>query len=103
MDTCYIYAADIFCNDCGADIVQTLVAECFADDGDSCNFPQMELIGESDTPQHCARCGCFLDNPLTHDGLAYVQRALDENTGKPDVLRQWAKRYGFSNARVLRS
>lgn len=105
METCYIYVDEILCDDCGADIVQTLVAECMEDDGDSCHFPQMELIGESDTPQHCARCGCFLDNPLTHDGLAYVQRALDEHgaTGKGnrEVLQQWARRYGFHNAGVL--
>lgn len=103
MQTCYVYSGELLCDDCGGDIVQTLVAECIDDDGDSCHFPQMELISESDTPDHCARCQTFLQNPLTHDGMAYVQRALDENTGKPEVLRQWAKHYGFSNARVLRA
>lgn len=28
--------------------------------------------GESDSPQHCADCGLFLENDLTEDGLAYV-------------------------------
>jgi hypothetical protein len=35
--------------------------------------------GEADTPQHCDGCGQFLENPLTGDGLTYVE----------DALRRW--------------
>ncbi len=101
MQTCFIYAADIYCRDCGQSIADDLRAESVVDYHDSDTFPQESTIGESDTPTHCGACGCFLENPLTLDGLAYVQRALDENTGAADVLRQWARRYGFHNARVL--
>jgi len=105
MQTCFIYQADIWCNDCGNGIIDRLEARGKPDTEDSDTFPQEETISESDTPSHCAGCGCFLDNPLTHDGLAYVQRALDEHgaTGKGnrEVLQQWARRYGFHNAGVL--
>lgn len=29
--------------------------------------------GESDMPAHCVACGEFLENPLTSNGMAYVQ------------------------------
>jgi hypothetical protein len=32
--------------------------------------------GEADTPQHCDGCGEFLENPLTGDGLIYVEDAI---------------------------
>lgn len=101
MQTCFIYQADIYCRDCGHSIADDLRADSVIDYHDSDTFPQEEMICESDTPDHCAGCGCFLENPLTHDGMAYVQTALDANTGKPEILRQWARRYGFHNARVL--
>ena len=84
-------------------------AESVIDYGDSDTFPQgpcEESNGESDTPQHCAGCGCFLENPLTPDGYAYVQTALDvygaTGNGNREILQQWARRYGFHNAGVLR-
>jgi len=54
--------------------------------------------GESDVPQHCDHCGAFLENPLTQDGLEYVQSALahhfwNPDRGAADVLAQWAEFY----------
>jgi hypothetical protein len=38
--------------------------------------PYADGGGEADTPQHCDGCGQFLGNPLTGDGLIYVEDAL---------------------------
>ena len=38
--------------------------------------PYADAGGEADTPQHCDGCGQFLENPLTGDGLIYVEDAL---------------------------
>lgn len=87
----YTFQADLYCWQCGESIQDDLRAESVIDYGDSDTFPQGPYAnggGESDSPCHCADCGVFLENPLTHDGLAYVQQALDRNTGKPDVLAQ---------------
>lgn len=53
--------------------------------------------GEADSPQHCASCGAFLENPLTGDGYAYVAEQLDNYGSNPrgsrDVLTLWAEYY----------
>jgi hypothetical protein len=38
--------------------------------------PYADGGGEADTPQHCDGCGQFLGNPLTDNGLIYVEDAL---------------------------
>lgn len=89
MQTCYVYSGELLCTSCGnaeKEIIRAAYPE-RVDSEFSDHWPQEETISESDTPDHCAGCGCFLDNPLTLDGMAYVQ--------------QWARRYGFHNARVL--
>lgn len=104
MQTCFIYQADIYCRDCGHSIADDLRADSVIDYHDSDTFPQESTIGESDTPNHCGACGCFLENPLTPDGMAYVQTALESHEyghGNREVLKQWAARYGFHNAGVL--
>ncbi len=54
---------------------------------------------ESDTPQYCAGCGAFLENPLTPDGVAYVVEAVVEALahGRADsvALTDWAPYYGL--------
>jgi hypothetical protein len=53
--------------------------------------------GEADTPQHCDGCGAFLENPLTGDGLRYINEKLTEHarkgSGNAEVLKAWAERY----------
>jgi hypothetical protein len=62
--------------------------------------PYSDGGGEADTPQHCDGCGQFLENPLTADGLIYVEDALrhrltaEELIGAAnDVVVYWAKFY----------
>lgn len=107
MQTCFIYSGELLCTLCGnaeKEIIRAAYPE-RTDSEFSDHWPQKSALGESDTPDHCAGCGCFLGSPLTHDGYAYVQRALDEHgaTGKGnrEVLQQWARHYGFHNAGVL--
>lgn len=93
MKTCFIYQADIFCSDCGNAIINRLEATGAIETDDSDDFPQEETLSESDTPDHCAGCGCFLENPLTPDGVAYVREALERATGNPIVLETWREFY----------
>ena len=56
--------------------------------------------GEADTPQHCDGCGVFLENPLTGDGVRYVNEKLTEHardgSGNAEVLKAWAEHYGVA-------
>jgi hypothetical protein len=56
--------------------------------------------GEADTPQHCDGCGAFLENPLTGDGVRYVNEKLTEHardgSGNAEVLKAWAEHYGVA-------
>jgi hypothetical protein len=53
--------------------------------------------GEADTPQHCDRCGAFLENPLTQAGYRYVNERFTEyardGSGNAEVLKQWSGHY----------
>jgi hypothetical protein len=97
----YLYKAALWCGPC---IIKTLVAERKAapgaidmlpaealeqivsangftsesdyDSGDPPKGPYADGGGEADTPQHCDGCAQFLGNPLTGDGLIYVEDAL---------------------------
>ncbi len=110
----YAFQAALFCADCGEALVRDLRGRGVEDSGDSDDFPQgpfAEGGGESDTPQHCdngARClgaelvgghrvGAFLGNPLTSDGVTYVQQALEETPGSP-LVRFWAEHYGLDQS-----
>lgn len=80
----YIKDGALFCADCaprGADGAH-------ADGG-----------GEADCPQHCDGCEAHLDNPLTHEGRAYVASRLRAwrteryPTGRLEILAVWADAY----------
>jgi len=121
----YIYKAALWCGPC---IIKTLVAERKAAPGavdlspaealqqivsangftgesdyDSDDLPKSPYAdggGEADTPQHCDGCRQFLENPLTGDGLIYVEGAIREAlttkrlTGATnDVVVQWTNFY----------
>jgi hypothetical protein len=97
----YLYKAALWCGPC---IIEALVAERKAPPG-AIDLPPAEALeqivsangytsesdydsddlptgpyadggGEADTPHHCDACGQFLENPLTSDGLIYVEDAL---------------------------
>lgn len=97
----YIYRAALWCGPC---VIKTLVAarkaapgaidlspaealqqivsangftsESHYDSDDLPKGPYAEGGGEADIPQHCEGCGQFLGNPLTADGLIWVEDAI---------------------------
>ena len=96
----YIYAADLWCEGCGAKLREELPAPEGADPEDeytfnSDDYPKYAVDGggEADSPQHCAagadcvdaielptgdRIGAWLENDLTPDGVEYVVEAIQE-------------------------
>lgn len=64
---------------------------------DSDDFPKGPYAnggGEADSPQHCDSCGVFLENPLTSDGVKYVEAHIATNWGDGDVML-WKEFYGL--------
>lgn len=70
----YMYNADLYCDDCGAKLVEDCDARGDEDTGDSDDYPQevSHLSDEADSPTHCGTCGTFLENDLTDEGRDYV-------------------------------
>ncbi len=99
----YIYQADFYCKNCISKIQESLALnEIPGDDStyDSDEHPKGPFSnggGEADCPNHCGRCGCFLENLLTSDGYNYVQEALEQHlhTGS-ECIGQWFDHYNFS-------
>jgi hypothetical protein len=87
MSDVYMYAAALYCDDCGEAIRARLTAEgkapADADDEssyDSDEFPKGPYSdggGEADTAQHCDGCQAFLENALTGDGYADVKGRIE--------------------------
>lgn len=108
----YVFQAALYCSDCGERLIDELLAAGAEDTGDADDFPQGPYAdggGEADSPQHCdagpdclaaeehdgRRVGAFLENPLTHEGLEALTRALLEPGGAEDpIVRAWADFYG---------
>ncbi|KKK96517.1 hypothetical protein LCGC14_2661970 [marine sediment metagenome] len=110
----YIYAADLYCEDCGDDIRATLLRdgcdfnsddETTYDSNDFPKGPYPDGGGESDCPQHCGagsncinalelpddhKIGVWLENELTIDGVSYVREAVQEGG---EVAELWAEYY----------
>ena len=99
----YIYRADIWCEECTDKIRDTVRCPLSAinmlsglwDSNDWPKGPYPNGGGESDSPQHCAGCGLFLENPLTEDGRRYVREALALSTSDPKIIAQWSAFYGI--------
>jgi hypothetical protein len=96
----YIFQADIYCQGCGEALrAEIAKPEGFDVDNESSfdsdvypKGPYGQSGGEADSPQHCGACGLFLENPLTPDGRAEVERMCDPYTvGRPDTA-ELAKR-----------
>jgi len=83
----FVYAADLYCEDCGAKIREELTAKGQAPEDpedewsyDSDDFPKGPTEEtESDSPSHCGGCGVFLESPLTSEGEAYVIETVKRN------------------------
>lgn len=98
--TIYVYQADVYCEDCGRDIVAQLDREHKEDTGDTDDYPQGPFAdggGEADYPQCCGECHAFLENPITDDGAEYVaERVRDwyvKHEGSAEVIRRWIDEY----------
>ena len=120
----YIYRADLWCGPCvikalvaarkapgaidmsPAEALQQIVsANGFTSESnyDSDDLPKgliAEGGGEADTPRHCEGCGQFLANPLTGDGLIWVEDAIREclttrkaTAATTDTVNEWADSY----------
>ena len=62
--------------------------------------PHAEGGGEADAPQHCDECGQFLGNPLTVDGLIYVENMIRDylttktvSAAATEAVIEWADFY----------
>lgn len=89
----YAFQAALICDDCARAIIAKLPASA-NDCDDSDHYPAGPYGnggGEADCPQHCDCCNVFLENPLTRDGRAYVQDAVDAGTGA--CVSDWAQFY----------
>lgn len=103
----YIYSADIYCQECGEEIIRALDGttgkpplESREDSNIWPQGPYPDGGGEADCPQHCGGCNGFLENPLTRDGYDYVQEQIDcypQYRNRP-ILNQWAEFYGIEES-----
>ena len=109
----YIYQADLYCDDCGRHIRDTLDEQGKrpADAGDHSSFDSDEYpkyvanVGESDCPDHCGshehclnartlpsgqKIGVLLHTDLTTAGVEYVREAIEEGG---EVAEFWAEEF----------
>lgn len=111
----YIYAADLYCKDCGEAIRREITEEGHAPSDphkewsfDSDEFPKGPYPdggGESDSPNHCGnhekccnaivlsdgtKIGAWLENGLTADGVKYVREAIADGG---EVAELWSEFY----------
>ena len=96
----FIYRAALFCPDCARDVMRRLPAK--ADDSDA--WPQGPYPhggGEADAPQHCDKCGVFLENPLTPEGGEYVEALAAEHDTPGLSWAEIADRADAGGAAVL--
>lgn len=99
--TYFVADADCWCEDCANKKYGSTGAGTIDNEG---NELGAAFGDESDTPQHCADCGCFLENSLTPDGYAYVAELVMEwiktGRGNPAVLLEWIEYYGADDTIV---
>jgi len=74
----FIYNGALYCEVCGDKIIEELTSHGIPPGDDSESWPQGHPSGggESDTPEHCDECRVFLENPLTSEGVGYVEEAV---------------------------
>lgn len=108
----YIYQADLWCDDCGADLCRELPTPEGYDpqnesSWDSDDYPKYADPEATDTPQHCANgieCGDIIGDELTDEGHEYVREAWRENPDSP-VVAEWITHFGveFEPLDILRA
>ena len=112
----YIYAADLYCEDCGEAIRKQITQEGFApkDPEDEWSYdsdeypkgPYPDGGGKANWPQHCGagseclnaielsdgtKVGAWLENELTTEGVEYVRKVTQEGG---EVAELWVEFYG---------
>ncbi|MFB6196884.1 MAG: hypothetical protein ABEI52_01265 [Halobacteriaceae archaeon] len=102
----YIYRAALYCETCTQIIMEGLTTpEGYPDEYtyDSDDYPKGPIAdggGESDIPEHCDKCGQFLENPLTDDGRLYLEDLIRDRyvygNRADDVINEWIEFYGDS-------
>lgn len=105
----YVYGADLYCADCGEDMLRDLSWWPQDRRDDSDQYPQGPYAnggGAGDFPKHCGDCGVFLENPLTSDGYEYVKEKLHDwevyGRGMAHILLLWATYYDLPEPPGLR-
>ena len=101
----YIYQAALVCDECARETMKQLqppanpADEHTFDSDDYPKGPYPNGGGAADGPQHCDKCGVFLENPLTTDGNVYMQDMVDEairdGRGEEPHIREWMDFYGY--------
>jgi ssDNA-binding Zn-finger/Zn-ribbon topoisomerase 1 len=101
----YIYQADVYCEACGDALKRRLDKKGYtpanpSDEAsyDSDKYPKGPYYNqESDGPEHCARCGEFLENPLTTEGYQYLNQMIleheEDGKGQSDIIDEWKAFY----------
>ena len=115
----YVYQADLWCDDCGAEICSELKRRGAAPDDpddqysyDSDDYPKYVVSeGESDCPSHCAsgddcinaveiepgwKVGCLITEKLTSEGVEYVREAIEKSRLKnihSGIMELWAEAF----------
>ena len=100
----YMYAAALYCEECGEAIRADLkgsAPEDMDDDAsyDSDDFPKGPMEeGETDSPSHCEGCGLFLESELTEEGYKYmtdiVKASYEKHARAGAVASEWKDYYG---------
>lgn len=91
--TGYAHDDETYCADCYrariADAEESAGTDCTDDDAAT-----IYASTETDTPQHCADCGCLIETAWTRDCRRYVAEKIAEyvtdGAGDPDTLQAWA-------------
>jgi len=77
--TGYAYHAALHCPSCAQKHADTLGID--LDDSDTCEAHEIGAVfgtNESDSPDHCAECGAYIEQSYTLDGVAYIVSVLRE-------------------------
>lgn len=82
----YVYNADVYCVDCGREIIRDVFKDGRRVDwttfGDSEQVPQPIFFGESDCAQHCGHCGEYLYGPQFGFHIGGAQHRIPEPKDK---------------------
>ena len=96
----YMFDGDVYCKPCGEAIAATLpdpdAWEREHPDSNSYPVAYDSSEGEADSPEHCGKCGLFLERNLTEDGVRYVQDYVDTLCGDTDITLLWGEFYGIN-------